>query len=129
MTREQAAIKVDIDSRRLVPVWEITRRLRRAGVRPVAVATAPSPSGTGYHVIVHVSPRPRSPFEVVALAMLLGSDMERESKQLNRARVFGVAPRWMKDAWNVLYAPHPARARRLRLPAEYQLSHIRGSNV
>lgn len=116
LTREQAAIKVDIDGRRLLPVSELTRRLRRAGVRPVALATAPSPSGRGYHLIIHVTPRPHSPFEVVALAMLVGSDMERESKQLNRARALPDVPGWMRDAWNVLYQPHPCRARRLVLP-------------
>ncbi len=116
LTRDQAAIKVDIDDTRTVPsIEEVTRLLRRAGYRPFALMIDRSPSGNGWHVIVHVSPRPSSPFEVVALGLLLGSDVNREAMQLFRARRFVDVPRMMKDAWNVLYSYHPHRVRHLSL--------------
>lgn len=67
-------------------------------------------------MIVHVSPRPSSPFEVVALALLLGSDVNREAMQLFRARGFSDVPKFMRDKWNVLYTPDARRARHLSLP-------------
>lgn len=116
MTREQAAVKVDVDSDTPLTVRDVTRRLRRAGYKPVALFIGRSPSGNGWHMIVHVSPRPSSPFECVALALLLGSDVNREAMQLFRARGFSDVPKFMRDAWNVLYEPHPKRARHLSLP-------------
>lgn len=115
LTREQAAIKVDWDGDPPLDLRGITRLLRRAGYHPVALMQATSPSGNGTHIIVHVVPRPSSPFEVVALALLLGSDMNREAMQLFRARGFDDAPRFMRDMWNVLYAPHPHRMRHFLL--------------
>lgn len=118
LSREQAAIKVDVDAEDAWPhISEIQRIVRRAGYRLVAVGNAKSPSGKGYHIIVHVSPRPSSPYEVVALALLLGSDKNREAMQMQRARAFPHVPKFMRDAWNVLYEPHPQRMRHLSLGA------------
>lgn len=115
MTRDQSAVKVDWDGDAWMDIGEMTRRVMRAGYRLVAVATAPSPSGKGHHCIVHVSPRPSCPFEVVALALILGSDVNREMMQMVRAVAFRAVPQHMKDAWNVLYEPHPQRIRHLKL--------------
>lgn len=118
MTREQATVKLDIDAEdAFLSIRELTRRLRRAGYRPIAIGNGYSPSGKGQHVVIHVSTRPTSPFEVVALQLLLGGDREREAMQLFRARSFLKAPRWMRDYWNVLYLPHPLRQRHLQLRA------------
>lgn len=114
MTREQAAVKVDIDGQYEPSVEEVTRLLRRAGYRPVALTYLTSPSGLGMHLIVHVSPRPSSPYEVVALALILGSDVNREAMQMHRAKAFPKVPMFMRDAWNVLYAPHPQRQRHMK---------------
>lgn len=115
LTRDQAAVKVDWDGPVPYSLYDVTRLLRRAGYVPVAAMLDTSPSGTGTHMILHVSPRPTSPYEVVALALLLGSDPYREAMQLYRARAFSDVPRFMRDAWNVLYAPHPHRSRKLSL--------------
>lgn len=116
LTRDQAAVKVDVDGNRPLTVRDVTRRVRRAGYKPVALFIGRSPSGKGWHMILHVSPRPVSPFEVIALALLLGSDVNREAMQLFRAKGFQYVPRFMRDAWNVLYEPHPQRVRHLTLP-------------
>lgn len=119
LTREQAVVKLDIDADSTCPsVRELTRLLCRAGYRPLAIGMAVSPSGTGQHVMIHVTPRPRSPFEVVALEAILGGDRNRCAMQLHRARAFADVPRLMRDAWNVLYAPHPQRQRHVTLPDE-----------
>lgn len=117
MTRDQAAIKVDWDGKPPLTIRDITRLLKRAGYNPVALASMVSPSGKGTHLIIHVSPRPSSPFEVVALAMMLGSDINREAMQLFRARGFTSVPRFMRDAWNVLYEPNPHRMRHFKMGA------------
>lgn len=116
LTREQAAVKLDIDGEDDWPhIGEITRLVMRAGYRLVAVGNAPSPSGRGYHIIIHVTPRPRCVFEVVALELLLGGDKNREAMQLFRARGFTQMPRFARDAWNILYEPHPHRMRHINL--------------
>ena len=112
MTEKQATIKVDVDNAKAPPsIGEICRILRRAGYEPEAVGIGRSPSGEGFHVVLHVSPRPSSPYEVVALQLLLGGDREREAVQMFRARMFGKAPSWMRDHWNVLYLPNDKRER------------------
>lgn len=115
MTRDQAALKLDFDTIRRPSLLNIFRLLRRAGYEEVEWIIDQSPSGNGWHVIVHVSPRPRSPFEVVALQAICGSDVNREAMQMHRARTFAKSPPFMRDAWNVLYAPHLCRQRRLSL--------------
>lgn len=45
-----------------------------------------------------------TPMEVVALQMLLGSDMNREAFNFQRAHVIGDAPAFWQDRWNVLYS-------------------------
>lgn len=115
MTKAQAVVKLDIDAGHRFNSSECARVLRRAGYKWTALGMRRSPSGKGWHVFLHVTPRPRCPFEVVALQILLGGDAGREATQMNRARGFRRAPRWMRDAWNVLYAPHPHRQRRATL--------------
>lgn len=114
MTREQAAIKLDIDGT-LPPLLTIIQMVRRAGYEPLAMNARRSPSGKGWHVVFHVTPRPRSPYEVIALQAILGGDLYREAIQMNRARSFFKVPRWMRDMWNVLYLSHPHRIRHLKL--------------
>jgi len=117
MTREQAAVKLDLDAGATFDSIEAARLLRRAGYRWESVSQRRSPSGKGWHVVLYIVPRPRSPFEVVALQLLLGGDRNREAMQLHRARNFQDAPRFMRDAWNVLYQPHVNRYRHLKLGA------------
>lgn len=116
MTRGQAALKLDFDTIRRPSLLNIFRLLRRAGYEETDWVVDRSPSGNGWHVIVHVFPRPKSPFEVVALQAICGSDVNREAMQMHRARTFAKSPLFMRDAWNVLYAPNPKRQRRLSLP-------------
>lgn len=120
MTRDQAVIKLDIDNVRRPPsLRDLRQILRRAGYTPVAVGERRSPSGNGWHMWIHVRPRPKSPYEIVALEAICGGDRQRCAMQMQRAKVFSVSPRVMRDAWNVLYAPHPQRQRRLRLPEDF----------
>ncbi len=115
MTRDQAAIKLDFDDVKSPPMANVERLLRRAGYVIREWNPDKSPSGNGWHVIVHVSPRPKCPYEVVALQAILGGDANREAMQMHRARTFVRSPKFMRDAWNVLYAPHSKRIRRLSL--------------
>lgn len=113
LTMHQAAVKLDVDADDPVPtVRDVTRLLARAGYRMLAWGESTSPSGCGRHIVLHLRPRPSSPFEVVALQLLLGGDREREALQMFRARRFADAPPWMRNCWNVLYLPHPQRERR-----------------
>jgi hypothetical protein len=116
MTRKQAAVKVDIDDGDAPTIRTVTRLLRRAGYKPVALCVTRSPGGYGWHVVVHVSPRPKSPYEVIALQLILGGDRNREAMQMHRARSFFKVPGWMRDMWNVLYLSHPQRSRHLEIP-------------
>lgn len=93
---------------------DILRLLRRAGYEPVAWMQDQSPSGTGWHVIIHVEPCPETAYEVVALEAICGGDRNREAMQMHRARCLARVPKWMRDAWNVLYAPHPHRQRHVK---------------
>lgn len=115
MSRDQAAVKIDWDGDTSLTLRDITRRVKRAGYSPIAMSIMTSPSGKGTHAILHVLPRPSSPFEVVALALLLGSDINREAMQLFRAAGFPHVKKFMRDAWNVLYEPHPHRMRHAKL--------------
>ena len=114
LTMEQAAIKLDIDGP-APSVNELVRLLIRAGYKPFAMWYGRSPSGKGWHVVIHVRPRPTSPHEVVALQAILGGDPNREAMQMERAKAFPSVPMFMRDAWNVLYAPHHHRMRHLHL--------------
>lgn len=117
MKRSQALVKVDWDKKRMPSIRRMEQLLVRAGYVPRSVEYRRSPSGTGWHVVFTVSPSPRSPYQVVALQLLLGGDVWREAVQLRRARAFGKAPAWMRDRWNVLYVKHPARQRKVKLEA------------
>jgi hypothetical protein len=115
LSRKQALVKLDWDHRRKPDLGVISAKLERAGYVWTDVTVRRSPSGKGWHVILDVEPRPRSPVEVVALQAILGGDPWREAMQMNRARAFAKVPRWMRDAWNVLYQSDSRRARRLKL--------------
>ena len=115
LTREQAIVKLDIDAGQVFNSSECARKLRRAGYKWSALSIRSSPSKKGWHVAIYILPRPTCPFEVVALQLLLGGDENREAMQMHRARNFSEAPRWMRDAWNVLYKPHVNRHRHLRI--------------
>jgi hypothetical protein len=113
MTAAQALVKLDIDRGRKRPRLDtLVRKCERAGVRIRALSETRSPGGYGWHVVLQVSPRPRTPMEVVALEAVLGGDSWRSAMQVARARAFPRCPRFMRDAWNVLYQPHPARRRK-----------------
>lgn len=115
MTRAQAQVRLDMDRKRRPDPWWIEKMLARAGYILIGYQEARSPSGNGWHVMLDVEPRPRTALEVVALQLLLGSDPYREAMQFHRARAFARVPHWMRDAWNVLYAPDSRRQRKLKL--------------
>jgi hypothetical protein len=95
---------LDID--RGVPVPKVGRLcllLRRAGYRPVWLMQKRSRSGKGWHLVLKVTPRPKSATEVVALQAILGSDVMREACNLRRAVLLPMMPRWARKMWNVLY--------------------------
>jgi hypothetical protein len=121
MTKHQALLKLDFDDAISAPNAYviggiIRRRLARAGyiVKDVLVNRS-SPSGNGWHIVLEVTPRPKCPFEVVALETICGGDVNRQAMQMNRARAFLNAPAWMRDAWNVLYLPAKQRERHVQL--------------
>lgn len=106
LKRRHQVLKLDWDAER----GPLTRRtvawrLGRAGYRVVTFAERPSPSGTGRHVLLRVTPPPRSALEVVALQLLLASDPLREACNLRRARLLdrGAMPAWAAEGFNVLY--------------------------
>lgn len=115
MTESQALIKLDIDGKKPPTLWELWRKCQRAGLRIKWLSQTRSPSGKGWHLVLSVLPRPATPMEVVALQAVLGGDLWREAMQVSRARAFPKCPRFMRDAWNVLYQADPRRARRMRL--------------
>lgn len=124
MNKEQSLIKLDLDGCVSVDTETIRRRIERAGysIKNV-IASRQSPSGKGWHVVLEVEPRPKSPYEVVALQAICGSDPYREAMQMNRARNFFRAPAWMRNTWNVLYLPHPQRHRHIQLRRKDETVH------
>lgn len=119
MRIKQSYLKIDLDNCKKVDLDTIRRRIERAGYSIYkVVASRQSPSKKGWHVILDIMPRPKSPYEVVALQAICGSDPYREAMQMNRARNFFRAPLWMRDSWNVLYLPHPQRHRHIQLRSE-----------
>ena len=116
LTNEQAFIKLDLDRCKEPDMETIRRRIERAGYSMDHVlVSCPSPSGTGWHLVIEVKPRPAHPMEVVALQSICGSDPYREAMQMHRARAFPFAAVWMRDTWNVLYRAHPKRQRHVKL--------------
>lgn len=59
----------------------------------------------GWHLWLTLEPAPRTPFEVIALQAILGSDPLRESVNLLRARKLWRTPEFAREWWNVLYKP------------------------
>jgi len=115
LTREQAQVKLDLDGCDAPDMEAVRRLVSRAGYSIVEMSERTSPSGTGRHVVLNVSPRPIHPMEVVALQAICGSDPYREAMQMHRARAFAKAPKWMRDIWNVLYQSHRHRHRHIQL--------------
>jgi hypothetical protein len=115
LSERQAVLKLDYDAPRKPPRKSMMQKLGRAGYSVEWCEARRSPSGKGWHVLIAVSPRPRTAMEVVALQAMLGSDPWREAMQIARARAFPKCPRFMRDAWNVLYRSDKRRARRLNV--------------
>lgn len=104
LSNQRGLILLDVDKGMPVPtLGHLCLLLRRAGYRPVWVMQKRSRSGKGWHLVLRVSPLPRSPLEVVALQAILGSDVKREACNLQRARMLPKMPRWAHRMWNVLY--------------------------
>lgn len=117
MTREQAMLKLDVDRKRPPSTRRMRWLLGRGGYQMRALVVRRSPSGSGWHVWVEVSPRPKSPAEVVALQAILGSDPAREAVTLYRGLKMRSTPVFARDWWNVLYQPGMRKTRHL-LPRE-----------
>lgn len=115
LSKKQAMLKLDYDEPRKPPRKSMIEKLGRAGYSVESCEARRSPSGKGWHVVIAVSPRPRTAMEVVALQAVLGSDPWREAMQIARARAFPKCPPFMRDAWNVLYRADKRRARRINL--------------
>lgn len=115
LSRKQALLKLDIDRTRKPDLDRMAALLARAGYETADINFRRSPSGKGWHVILEIEPRPRTPMEVIALEAILGADPFRQAMQINRGKAMLKAPGWMRDAWNVLYVPDKRRARHLRL--------------
>lgn len=97
-------VKVDYDAGvRPLPRREIAFRLMRAGFTLKRLVKRRSPSGTGWHLVASVRPRPRNATEVVVLQLLLGSDPRREACNFRRARILRRMPSWAREQFNVLY--------------------------
>lgn len=106
MSALQGLLKLDIDKGVAFPTnRKIDRRLAAAGYRRESITRKRSPSGTGWHIRIVVSPAPRCCVEVVALQSILGSDPAREAHNLLRAKACdyqGISDYW-RDRFNVLY--------------------------
>lgn len=104
LSSELAVVKLDIDRKRFPSMRRIIRLLDRAGYTLLDVQSRQSQSG-GWHLWLTLDPRPRTPFEVIALQSILGSDPLRESVNLLRARRLWRTPGFARSWWNVLYRP------------------------
>ena len=98
-------LKLDIDAGMKRPrLYDIMRRLHRAGgYRIRYMMEKRSRSGKGWHIVLKVSPIPKSAAEVVALQVILGSDPDREACNLWRAKMLPKVSPWWRKRWNVLY--------------------------
>ena len=104
MSCEQSVLKIDLDAGdTFVTRRMLDHRLARAGYRRATCVYRRSPSRTGWHIILTVTPQPQTPIEVVALQAILGSDPLREACNLRRAHTFPHASPFWRNRWNVLY--------------------------
>lgn len=109
-------LKIDYDHKRdILTTGDIVNRLARAGYRPVRLERRLSPSGRGQHVLVDVTPAPRSKYAIVALQAILGSDPFREACNVQRLRGLKDAPPFWRARWNVLYTRRSLRAEPLEV--------------
>lgn len=99
-------LKVDIDHKRIPALKRLQSRLARANFSLVWLVKEPSPSGRGWHLWAGVTPQPKNAVEMVCLQLILGSDVLRESYNLNRARQVDhdKVPDWWCGRWNVFYS-------------------------
>lgn len=101
-----AWLKLDIDAGMPRPtLYDLRRRLYRAGYRIQWLSECRSPGGRGWHLTLCVRPSPRTALEVVALQAILGSDPDREACNCWRARMLRdneISGFW-RERWNVLY--------------------------
>jgi len=131
-------LKIDVDRPRgRLPRRELERRARIVHVRIGRVVDTRSPSGRGWHRRIEIermegdngralrmhggrsvrtlgkpfAVRPFSPFEVVFLQLLFGSDPIRESFNWHRARLVqaGAVPPFWRSRFNTLYATSGGR--------------------
>ena len=114
LPKELAVIKLDFDNRKLVPWKRIGQLLGRAGYK--ITRNDVRQSKRGLHVWLSLDPQPRTPFEVVAIQAILGSDPLRESMNLLRARRFWQTPGFARSWFNVLYTP--------RQLSRFRISHL-----
>lgn len=114
MSYAQSVLKLDIDAgERFITKRIADHRLARAGYRRESYTCRRSPSGTGWHIEIAVTPQPQHPIEVVALQSILGSDPLRESCNLRRAHTFFGVSKFWRNRWNVLYKkPRKGRSKR-----------------
>jgi len=110
--RDNTILKVDWDDKTCPSISRMGRLLRRAGYRLVACGVRRSPSGTGWHLWLVTTPKPKSLVEVVALQAIVGSDPWREAMTLYRAKR-AVTP-LMRKMVNVLYAPCSERRKEVK---------------
>lgn len=115
LSEQQALVKLDIDSKNAPDLRTLVQKCHRASVAINWLSQQRSPSGKGWHLVLSVSPRPRTAMEVVALQAVLGGDVWREATQITRARNWTKAPAFMRSMWNVLYRADRRRARNLNL--------------
>ena len=104
MCGRKGLLKIDVDEGMAFPNnRRLDHLLARAGYRRESIIRRRSPSGSGWHLVLTVSPTPQSDLEVVALQAILGSDPLREACNLHRANLLQqVSPFW-QERWNVLY--------------------------
>jgi hypothetical protein len=97
-------LKVDWDAHaEALTVNDVCGRLRRAGYRIRWWKEEYSPSGRGRHLTLQLTPKPRTPMEVVALQALLASDPYREACNVQRVRLLPKISRHWRKRWNVFY--------------------------
>jgi hypothetical protein len=97
-------LKIDLDDMREAPdIDRMARILARADRRITKFHYKRSPSGTGWHVWLHITPPAASPMEIVALQAVCGSDPAREANNIHRVRNMHKVSQFWRDRWNTLY--------------------------
>jgi hypothetical protein len=115
---KEFTLKLDIDRARRTPRWQLDRLAKIVHLEIVRVVDERSPGGKGWHSWITVRALDEKarwrPTEIVALQLLMGSDVWREAYTLHRARLVeaqAVALYW-RDKWNVFYSTSAKGKRR-----------------